>query len=226
MIHQTKELLNDMDDTDTTIDYYMHGFKNRTGPDRPVQPWTGLYTCPIMWKIRKFNKNQEKPVTGGLIGITGDRNDRTDYEADRNERENITPAAHEFGFLFIPTSRRCSPTTLALRRCLSITPTSHRRRISAKHQIRSSLSPPLLVDNPFWVFAAASSSGFVPDLRVCLCPFVFSQFLPFYFFFSVSFFVLYFLYFFSFCLFTAWPQYLHVKIFSSIQLFLSFLFFN
>jgi hypothetical protein len=62
-----------------------------------------------------------------------------------------------------------------LRRCLSITPTSHRRRISAKHQIRSSLAPPLLVDNPFWVFAAASSSGFVPNLRVC--HFVFSALL-------------------------------------------------
>ena len=187
----------------------------KTGPDRPVQPWTGLYTGPVMWKIQKFNKNQEKPVTGGLIGITGDRNDRTGYEADRNERENITPAAHEFGFLFIPTSRRCSPTTPALRRCLSITPTSHRRRISAKHQIRSSLSPPLLVDNPFWVFAAASSSGFVPNLRVC--HFVFSALLLLLF---------CFVFFFSFCLFSAWPQYLHVKIFSSIQLFLSFLFFN
>ena len=105
----------------------------KTGPDRPVHGWTGLYTGPVMWKIRKFNKNQEKPVIGGLIGITGNRNDRTGYEADRNERENITPAAHNFGFLSIPTSRRCSPTTLASRRCLSITPASHRRRISAKH---------------------------------------------------------------------------------------------
>jgi hypothetical protein len=81
---------------------------------------------------------QEKPITGGLIGITSDRNDRTGYEANWNERENITPVAHDFGFLSIPTSRRCSPTTLASRRCLSITPASRCRRISAKHQITSS----------------------------------------------------------------------------------------
>jgi hypothetical protein len=113
----------------------------KTGSDqsvRPVQPWTGLYIGPIMWKIQKFNKNQEKPVTGGLIGITGDRNDRTGYEADWNERENITPMTHDFGFLSILTSCRCSPTTPASRCCLSITPASHRLRISAKHQIRSS----------------------------------------------------------------------------------------
>ena len=108
----------------------------KIGPDRPVrpvQPWTGLYTGPIMWKIRKFNKNQEKQVIGGLIGKTGDRNDRTGYEADWNERENITPAAHDFGFLSILTSRHCSPTTPALRRCLSMTLASHCRRISTKH---------------------------------------------------------------------------------------------
>ena len=114
----------------------------KTRPDRPVQLWTDLYTGLVMWKIRKFKKNQEKPVTGSLIGITGDRNDRTGYEADRNERENITLATHDFGFLSIPTSRRCSPTTPASCRCLSITLASHRRRISAKHQIRSSLAPP------------------------------------------------------------------------------------
>ena len=113
----------------------------KTGPDRPVrpvQPWTGLYTGPVMWKIRKLKKNQQKPVTGGLIGITGDRNDWIGYEADQNERENITPAAHDFGFLSIPASRRCSPTTPASRRCSPTTLASCRRRISAKHQIRSS----------------------------------------------------------------------------------------
>ena len=77
----------------------------KTGPDRPVQLWTGLYTGPVMWKIQKFKKKGEKPVTGGLIGITGDRSGQTGSETDWDEGEKGKKHLRRL-LRTIPASRR------------------------------------------------------------------------------------------------------------------------
>ena len=107
----------------------------KTGPDRPVQPvqsWTNLYSGPVSWKRRKFKKYQKKSITGGLIGVTGNRPNPTGFETNRDEGEkarwwwvvdhlSLTPPLADHPNVTPPTSPW---------------PTS-RRHISVKNQIES-----------------------------------------------------------------------------------------
>ena len=51
----------------------------KTGPDRPVQPWTGIVSGPVLWKNRKFRKIGQKPEIGGSTIIIANRSDWTGF---------------------------------------------------------------------------------------------------------------------------------------------------
>ena len=114
----------------------------KTGPDRPVQPWTSLYPGPVSWKNRKFKKYQKKSVTGGLIGVTGNRPDPTGFETNQDEEEkarwrwivdhpSVMPPLTDHPSVMLPLADHPSVTPPT-----SPWPTS-RRHLSVKNQIKS-----------------------------------------------------------------------------------------
>ena len=104
----------------------------KTGSDLPVQPWTSLYPSPVSWKNQKFKKYQKKSVTGGLIGVTGNRPDPTGFETNQDEEEKARwrwIVDHPSVMLPLVDHPNVTPPT-------SPWPTS-RRHLSVKNQIKS-----------------------------------------------------------------------------------------
>ena len=51
----------------------------KTGPDRPVQPRTGVQSSPVRWKNRKIRKMGQKPETAGSTIKTANRSGWTGF---------------------------------------------------------------------------------------------------------------------------------------------------
>ena len=51
----------------------------KTGPDRPVQPRTGVQSSPVRWKNRKIRKMGQKPETAGSTIKTANRSGWTSF---------------------------------------------------------------------------------------------------------------------------------------------------
>ena len=67
----------------------------KTGPDRPVQPGTGIQSGPVFWKNRKNEKIVQKPETAGSTVKTANRSGWTSFGPVR-----LIPKLHRFGLLF------------------------------------------------------------------------------------------------------------------------------